>query len=342
MSGLRSLIWGVLANADLLLSDKKYDRLRRDAMAAGGRWLPRELAITVGASGQEVTPAGSLGLADLALPRIFGLGSQQAAGLATIAGTPAKARPEVARLGGLLNLGVALFDHVCDESPERAELLLARATPEYLDAQLLGRGRAAAPSGDAGADLLVALIANFFTGALRLGGTASDRQAFANLIRGMYSGERFATHARRERDPPTPQAWEELRGKSVLPMETMALLALLPHPRAGAARHGTVRTAAALAGEAIWIIDDLADVHEDWDAGCWSRPLWLLARDADKTPTDGDDAIRLLLETGIAAAEAHRLAQRLLDLRSLPGAPERAFLRPLQAAVRSWMDLVPN
>jgi hypothetical protein len=283
-----------------------------------------------------------LGLADPVLPRILGFGSQQAAGLAKIAGTPARARPEVARLGGLLNLGVALFDHVCDKFPERAELLLARVTPEFLDARLLGRGCAAPSSGDAGVDLLVALIANFFTGALGLGGGARDSRTFADLIRSMYSGERFATRARREEDPPTPQVWEELRRKSVLPMETMALLALLPYPNADAARRSTVRVAAALAGEAIWIVDDLADLHEDWDAGCWSRPLWLLARTPGDALADSDDAIHRLLDTGIAAVEARRLAECLRGLRGLPDAPEKAFLRPLQAAVHSWIDLVPD
>jgi hypothetical protein len=341
MSGLRSLLWRALADADLLLAEQKRDRLQREAMLAGRRSLARELTNTWHTSGDDLTtPAGSLGLADPVLPRIFGLGSQQAAGLAAIAGTPARARPEVARLGGLLNLGVALFDHVCDELPQRAELLLARVGPEALDAQLTGPRRAAPPSGDAGIDLLVALIGDFFAGARGLGGAARDRRTFGRLIRSMYSGERFVTRSGREHDPPTPRVWRELRRKSVLPMETVALLALLAHPNASARERSAVRVAAALAGEAIWIVDDLADVREDWHAGCWSRPLWLLAHTPGEMPVDGEGTIRRLLDTGIAAAEARRLAQRLSGLRALPGAPERAFLRPIQGVVRSWAELV--
>jgi hypothetical protein len=342
MTGLRSLLWRVAGEADLLLSDVRRERLGREAMLVGRRLLPSALAGERGAGRHEITPAGSLGLADPALPRILGLGSQQAAGLATIAGTPARARPEVARLGGLLNLGVALFDHVCDKSPQSAELLLATVTPERLDEQLRAGGRAAPPSGDAGVDLLMALIANFFTGVHGLGGSPRDRRTFAHLIRGMYGGQRFVTAAKRERDRPTPRVWWELRHKSVLPMETMALLALLAHPHAGAQRRSTVRLAAALAGEAIWIVDDLADVGEDWSAGCWSRPLWLLAHAPGQTAANADDAIRRLLATGIADAEAHRLAGRLRGLRDLPGAPERAFLRPVQMVVHSWIESVPD
>jgi hypothetical protein len=343
MSGLRSLVWSALANEGLLLSDEKRDRLRRDAMASGRRSLPRALVNTAGASSDKTTrPAGSLGLADPVLPRLFGLGAQQAGGLVRIAGTPTRAQPDVARLGGLFNLGVALFDHMCDEFPKRAELLLAQVTPEALDAQLAGRGCAAPASGDAGVDLLVALIADFFKGVRGLGGAARDRRTFGRLIRGMYSGERFVTRARRERDQPTSVVWRELRRKSVLPMETMALLALIAHPNASVEERSAVRVAAALAGEAIWIVDDLADVREDWHAGCWSRPLWLLAHAPGETPADGEDAIRRLLDTGIAAAEAQRLAERLSGLRALPGASERTFLRPLQAVVHSWIELVPD
>jgi hypothetical protein len=117
---------------------------------------------------------------------------------------------------------------------------------------------------------------------------------------------------------------------------------LLAHPHAGTERRSAVRLAAALAGEAIWIVDDLADIREDWSAECWSRPLWLLARAPDETAANAQDAIHRLLATGIAASEAHRLAQRLRGLRCLPGAPERSFLRPIQTVVHSWMESMPD
>jgi hypothetical protein len=83
-------------------------------------------------------------------------------------------------------------------------------------------------------------------------------------------------------------------------------------------------------------------VREDWDAGCWSRPLWLLSRESGNAPDNADDAIQRLLAAGVATAEARRLAERLGRLRGLPGAPERAFFRPVQAAVQSWLELLPD
>jgi len=51
--------------------------------------------------------------------------------------------------------------------------------------------------------------------------------------------------------------------------------------------------------------------------------------------------VQRLLESGIAAAEAQRLAQVLSQLAALPGASERTLLRPVQAAVRSWIEQIP-
>jgi hypothetical protein len=367
VSGLRSLVEKALADEGLLLAEDRRERVQREAMELGRRSLPHFLAGADRWSGEgQRTGAGSLGLADAVPPRIFGLGVQQATGLATIAGTPRVAQREVGRLGGLLNLGVALFDHVCDELPEQAELLLARVTPKSLDAGLAGTmharaemanphlaetvdaqpaggaGCAAPASGDAGVDLLMAVIADFFRGARNLGGTARDRKRVGHLIHSMYGGERLVTETGREEGGATRDVWWALRRKSVLPMETMAGLALLAHPSAEVERRSRVRVAAALAGEAIWIVDDLADVVEDWSAGCWSRALWLLARAPGEVPADGEDAVRRLLDTGIAAAEARRLAERLSGLRALPGVSERAFLRPILAVVSAWIDLVPD
>jgi hypothetical protein len=368
VSGLRSLVEEALAEEGLLLAEDRRDRVQREAMELGRRSLPHILLSTsVGSGDEQTTGAGSLGLADAVLPRIFGLGVQQARGLAAIAGTPRVAEREVGRLGGLLNLGVALFDHVCDELPERAELLLAQVTPDALDAGLAGtvdtqlagaadaqlagtadarlaesEGSAAPACGDAGVDLLMAVIADFFRGARKLGGTARDRKRVGHLIRSMYGGERLVTETGREESGATQEVWWALRRKSVLPMETMAALALLAHPNADIEQRSRARVAAALAGEAIWIVDDLADMVEDWGAGCWSRALWLLAHAPGEVPADGEEAIRRLLDTGVAAAEARRLTERLSGLRALPGASERTFLRPIQAAVAAWVDLVPD
>jgi hypothetical protein len=119
------------------------------------------------------------------------------------------------------------------------------------------------------------------------------------------------------------------------------VLALLGNPAASGPAREAVDRAATLVGEAFWIVDDLVDVVADWEAGCWSRPLWLLLERGEETPVSGADALARMVASGIAGAEAQRLGQLLTELAALPGASERTLLRPIQAAIRSWMEEIP-
>ena len=163
----------------------------------------------------------------------------------------------------------------------------------------------------------------------------------------MYRGELASAEARRSNGRPSPSAdlWEAMRCKSALPSTAVAVLALLANPLAGDGVRDVVETAAAYTGEAFWIADDLTDVRSDWDAGCWSRPLWLLLRAPGDPPASAEDAIQRLLRSGIAASEAQRLRHALVQLTALqaalPGVSERSLLRPVQAAVRSWLEEIP-
>jgi hypothetical protein len=340
VTGVRSAVARSLAEAGVLLSDQRQERLRREAYATGRRLLPR--ALSGDGADQLAEAARSLGLAEPVLPRILGFGWQQADGLAELAATPASRRAEVAHLGALFNLGIVVFDMVSDRFPERATLLLRRVTPEFLDAHLGGAQERPPASGDAAIDLLVVLIGEFFSRCNNLGGDRHDRVAFGRLIRAMYGAERFATATRRDQTPPTLRVWRELRRKSALPMGTVAQLALLPEPHADEARRLAARTSARLAGEAVWIVDDLADVHEDWDAGSWSRPLWLLARSSDEPPGDADDALRRVVGTGIVSAEARRLAAALSRLGELADGYGPTFLKSVQATIHAWLEALPD
>jgi hypothetical protein len=282
---------------------------------------------------------------DEAVPaRLLGFGYQHTDGLACLAGVSMSARLEVARLGALFNLGIVLFDRVCDRFPSRASLLFERATPDFLDATLSGDTPPPTQTGDSAIDFLLALIVNFFAGTRALAADArgDDRRGFTQLIYAMYRAERFATEATRDRATASLHVWRELRRKSSLPMRTMAHLALLPLPGADETVRSAVHSAAGAAGEAMWIVDDLADVGEDLEAGCWSRPLWLLTRTLGQTPVNGRDAIQQLLDTGIAAAEAHRLAKRLVRLRSSTIYSGGGLMRSVQATLHAWLEALPG
>ena len=337
MSELRTLLWRALLDAGMLIDDTRFDRVRLEAAAASRQHLRRAVHGICGL--EPAIIAGSLGLSPGAIMRVFGHGWQQAAGFAALAEVRSNRVGAVSRLGALLSLGIVLFDHVLDTFTERRAVLIERLTPELFRAPPTA---APARSGDTGIDFLVALAVEVMAGAQRLGGRPADAERFAQVLDEMYRGEQASLEALRAGGPPAPEVWEALRGKSALPATAVGVLAMLGNPAASDTVRRVVAAAAALVGEAFWIADDLADVQSDWDAGCWSRPLWLLLDRPGPRPVSGEDAIRRLLESGIAAAEAQRLGHVLAELAALPGTSERALLRPVQAAVRSWIEEIPS
>jgi hypothetical protein len=333
---LRVLLWRTLLDGGVLIDDARFDRVRLEAAAASRRHLRRAVHAIGGP--QPAIIAGSLGLSPGAVARVFGHGWQQAAGFAALAEVRPHRLEAVAQLGALLSLGIVLFDHIVDNFPARRAVLVERLSPELFDAPPTGTS---GTCGDVGIDFLAALAVEVVSGAQRLGGRAEDGRRFVQVLREMYHGERASVEACRASGPPAPEVWEALRAKSALSATAVGALALLGNPAAGDSARASVEAAAALVGEAFWIVDDLVDVLPDWDAGCWSRPLWRLLERPGETPVSGEDALRQLLESGRAAAEAQRLCQVLVELAALPGASERMLLRPVQAAVRSWIEEIP-
>ena len=336
MSELRTLVWRTLLDVGMLIDDTRFDRVRLEAAAASRQHLRNAVH---GICGQEpAIVASSFGLAQGAIMRVFGHGWQQATGFAVLAEVRPNRVGAVSRLGALLSLGIVLFDHVLDTFAERRAVLIERLTPELFRAPPTA---APARCGDAGIDFLVALAVEVVAGAQRLSGRPEDGERFAQVLGEMYRGEQASLQARRAGGPPPPELWEALRCKSALPATAVAVLALLGNPAASDAVREVVEAAAALVGEAFWIVDDLADVQSDWDAGCWSRPLWLLLDRPGQNPVSGEDAVRGLLESGIAAAEAQRLGHVLAKLAALSSTSQRTLLRPVQTAVRSWIEEIP-
>lgn len=337
MSELRALITRALLDGGVYIDDARFDRVRLEAAGAARQHLRPALQRVCGQEPAAV--AASVGLSAGAIARVFGHGWQQAAGFAALAGVRAHRVADVAWLGALLSLGIVLFDHLIDTFPERRAVLADRLIPELLTAE--PSGAADAPSGDLGVDSLAALAVEVMSGARRLGGRADDVERFHQVIAAMRRGELASLQARRAAEPPSATVWEALNAKSALPATAVATLAKLANAAASDPIRAVVDRAAALVGEAFWIADDLADVSADWEAGAWSRPVWLLLDRPGETPANGEDAVRRLLQTGIAVAEAQRLGQVLAELAALPGSSQRTLLRPVQAAVRSWVEEIP-
>jgi hypothetical protein len=339
------LVHDVLVAAGLQPQGARIRKEQRAALTAGAKLLPVvEATLSGPVPGRLTTAVRSLDLHPGSLPRLLGYGWLLTDGLAGIAGTPRGDRAAAARLGALFNLGVVLFDRICDRYPERRDTLFTQVEPADLEAWFAGSpSLPKQASGDPAVDVLTTLIAHFAARSLALGATARDRQAFAELIAAMYEAERsVTTRVSRTTTGPTDEVWQMLRGKSVLPMHAMAALALLPCPHGDETGRAATRLAADLAGDALWIVDDLADLGEDWATGCWSRPLWLLARRNGVSARSADEAESIVAASGIHAAEAAELADRLVRLERVTAPRGSSFLACVQAIVAAWLEELPG
>lgn len=302
-------------------------------------------ALTVGAArSHDVLPgwsaerieraAASIGVSRGDIERVVGLGFEQAAALGQLVGTE---DPEAARLGALFNLGICLFDVLFDRHPARAEALAGVLDPAALAAQI-AEGRPFASAGDAAVDLVLAIVTAFFRGAAALPGYRAHAGSFARLIMQMHAGELASTHARRDAVPATRAVLRHLRAKSALPLRTVALLARLGRP-SGVVDFDEARVRAMVgwAGDALWIVDDLVDAREDWLAGIWSRPWWLMAQGGRSLGPTVELAMARLWGSGILEAETVRLASRLRRLRAAAVPGGEALAETIGITVRSWV-----
>lgn len=324
-----------LGAAGLLLSPAAYARCREEVAAAGARLWFGEVAATVGAGRMEalMQPAARARLHPAAaLPRVLGFGSLQARALCQVMGTPPQRLAAAAAAGALFNLGVVLFDYVCDWLPEQAPLLLERLGPASLQRLLAAEG----PPPSTGApvvDFLVDLVAGFFARCRALAGPSPDPGLWAEFRRcilAMHAAEAATARLRRAEGLPGLAVYRWLRTKSALPIWTMALLGLLPAAPPDPERVRRLRAGCVALGGVLWAVDDLADAAEDWEAGAWSRVWW---RCPGATPAElasgpvlRDEAQRLV--------RGYRRAQRLLGEAARPDSDlDRCF----RATLQSWV-----
>lgn len=298
--------------------DPARDRSVRLAEQAWGAAMA-EVVLPGGGRAVIDRAAVSLERAPQDVDRALGFGHHIGDAMAQHAGAP---RAPVALLAAQLNLAIGFFDRICDRFPARLPLLLSRLDERGLEHLIAGKS--AEPTGDLGVDVTVALFAAWFEGVARL-----DREVQGELhhaARRMHRAELAITNARRAKTEPTLGVLRALRAKSALPFLAMAL------PAGGDA--SVMRDVATAAGEAIWMVDDLADLADDLRDDVWSRPLWRLARARGPLPVEPAAVLDLLGGTDIVGDEARRLAARLARLRR-SGAI--ALTEALRVGVDAWL-----
>lgn len=339
---LRPHLFTALARAGLLPDEERFAAERERLGAAGAELLASRLTPALG-NGAVARGASSLGLAASDLARVAGYGHAQTAALAELWGVEdQQAAAEAACLGGLLNLGIALFDRIVDEYPARAAPLHARID----EAALRGLGVAGADrrSGDPGIDLSVAVFVELLAGARALAVTAEEGPgaALQRLLLRMRDGELASAGPGRTRGRPPLAVLRALWRKSVLPLQ--ASLALARLARGDGEEPDEERAALVRAGAtALWITDDLVDLERDLASGRFSRPLWLLDRGTapgEVAPGGRSSTRGALVESGILDAESARLAAALRRLQRAEAHGAARFAATISAAVRGWIG--PN
>ena len=139
----------------------------------------------------------------------------------------------MARLGALFNLGISLFDCLCDRFPARGASLVTRINPRSLAASLNGHSIGDTAGSDPAIEGLVRLFDGLLQGARQVAlqtGRAAALPPLLGLLEAMYQSERFTLDHRRDTTPPTRAVLRALRAKSVLPFVAMGHLAALARP----------------------------------------------------------------------------------------------------------------
>lgn len=271
---------------------------------------------------------------------LMAAGYAQADALSVMFELTADQRLRAADLGALFNFGICVFDTMCDRFPKHRAALRATLGNATLESILRGsRIDVATPSRPVA--FLLALIARYFESAREMTASRAVWEELVRTIQRMFTAEWSVTDVTRAKSAPTKDVFRRLRSKSVDPMWTLALGGLLQRPDLQDLR--ALRSTVRPAGEVLWLIDDLADLREDWAAGGWSRPWWIWVRSGTgSTDADESTALRGVLESGVVDAEAGRIADRIDRLRwSLPASGRRFFAR-VALSLRSWVDRLPS
>lgn len=246
-------IRAALEETGLLLSRPELTRWRENCDRQGARLFHAYLDRCDEAERdhwQRASAALSIPLA--ALYRIVGFGARQTEALAS---TPP---PDGAVLAGaLFNLGIVLFDCLIDRGGDEARA--ARAFDDSTLAQLAsGRGPSRLPISSPLFAFFLSVARAHFRAAGKAHAVSPDRMKkmlSAQTLAGLADARSSISELR------------HMRRKSVWPFLALVEIGATPDRPVEFDR-------AAAFGRAIWIVDDLWDLPEDWQSGTSNRICW--------------------------------------------------------------------
>jgi hypothetical protein len=263
--------------------------------------------------------------------RILGFGYVQTDCIAALVGIAetSEERTMVSSLGALFNLFICLFDAACDRSLGDRHLLLAQFDLARLKQMMTGLDHENEGTTDWVRDLFV--IANEMFSRVRAREKATPHHSnISSKMVDMYHAQVLVTKHQHGRDVRTLSACKAMRQKSVMPIEMMGALALLARPEANTPN---LRAQLRRAGNAMWIVDDLVDLRDDWFASAPNRSWWKL----ENTKDTYEKAARALAASSIPSREARHLSRQLYFLQRDRSPEGLRFSQCINATVTSWL-----
>lgn len=275
------------------------------------------------------------------LDSVYGFGVFIGEELGTLAGIPAARRRKRAEFCGRFNLGISLFDFVCDESGSEEFAGLSQ-----LPSLRMFTGTAGGVTPDtATLQFLDRVVRDVLDGFVAELGVPSRKRP-TGLWRSLY--QMFAAEMARARATPDAsgsplvQVRGILRSSASEPFRVMAQWMACGQPGAQARR---ARSLGRAVGDCFWLVDDAKDVWDDLHARRWNL-LLVEAQAAEPALRLGTPSPLLeqrLLEIWDRQRTAQRCARRVvgtlareLECSAANRRQKRATASHLHAALHAW------
>lgn len=227
---------------------------------------------------QQADPALDPALLD----SVYGFGVYVGQMFGRLLNLPEQTVRERATWCGRFNLGISLFDYVCDERGRPNEI---RALPAFHSFGFAGPETAPRRPADAAEELLNRLAASVLRQLEREDGHPASRAGggLRGALKEMFRAELKVAASPVNAATDLTRMRRALRLKSVEPFRVMAeWMALGGVRRVGPARLTRAGALGRALGHCYWLMDDAKDVWADLDAGRWNLFLvWAASREPD-------------------------------------------------------------
>ena len=307
-------------------------RCRRLGRDLESRLLPAVLGETDSRDVREARAfgAGAYGLAPQ-LPPILWFGRSIGAGLHAHLGGSASRRRAVGDSCATFNVGIVMFDRICDRRDALAERLRRALDSSAIGALAIDPPQAVAALAAVGAAsqlelrIVLKLVCAFYCSMWRTTERTGDHEGWRSLnalLAEAYQAELDSI------GPSGKRRCAAAQRKSTLPFAILLQAAALGEPGVSDERLAVSRELSDSIAELFWLLDDLNDLGQDLRSGDVNSILCDLEREHGIRPTEAQ-TLHDLLDGGFIERAGHRLEAALattvtLIRSSLTASPELA------------------